>query len=153
MDFFSACDQMAELVEESIRDLVGTPEGGETVRMGADLTPTKKIDQVAEDCVLAIPEENTRSARFLSVKRREKSSSRENGARFFLTRLTGRSMLLPGSPFMRCPSRMRKRGIPRRHMCETLQAGRPSLQKKENLRGVITSPSAYRRSVISTNAQ
>jgi len=36
MDFFSACDQMGRLVEESIRDLVGTQEGGETVRMGAD---------------------------------------------------------------------------------------------------------------------
>ena len=43
---------MGRQVEESIRGLVGTTEGGETVRMGADLTPTKKIDQVAEDCVL-----------------------------------------------------------------------------------------------------
>ena len=49
MEFLSACNQMADLVEESIRDLVGTPEGGITVRMGADLTPTKKIDEVAED--------------------------------------------------------------------------------------------------------
>jgi myo-inositol-1(or 4)-monophosphatase len=49
MEFLSACNEMAVLVEESIRDLVGTPDGGETVKMGADLTPTKKIDQVAED--------------------------------------------------------------------------------------------------------
>jgi myo-inositol-1(or 4)-monophosphatase len=58
MDFFSACNQMGDLVEESIRDLVGTPAGGETVRMGADLTPTKKIDQVAEDCVVAFLNEH-----------------------------------------------------------------------------------------------
>ena len=57
MEFFSACDQMARMVEESIQDLVGTPEGGETVKMGADLTPTKKIDQVAEDCVIGFLKE------------------------------------------------------------------------------------------------
>ena len=51
MEFLSACNQMAEEVEESIRDLIGTPEGGRTVRMGADLTPTKLIDQRAEDCI------------------------------------------------------------------------------------------------------
>ena len=54
MEFLSACNQMAELVEESIRDLAGTPEGGVTVKMGADLTPTKKIDQVAEDCIIIL---------------------------------------------------------------------------------------------------
>jgi myo-inositol-1(or 4)-monophosphatase len=52
MEFLSACNQMAEIVEEAIRPLVGTPEGGVTVKMGADLTPTKKIDQVAEDCIV-----------------------------------------------------------------------------------------------------
>jgi myo-inositol-1(or 4)-monophosphatase len=58
MEFLSACDQMAELVQESIRDLAGTSEGGKIVKMGADLTPTKKIDQVAEDCVVAYLQEH-----------------------------------------------------------------------------------------------
>ncbi len=58
MEFLSACNQMAELVQESIRDLVGTPEGGEIVKMGADLTPTKKIDQVAEDCIVTYLQEH-----------------------------------------------------------------------------------------------
>ena len=58
MDFLSACDEMAQQVEESIRTLVGTPKGGEIVKMGADLTPTKKIDQVAEDCILKFLREN-----------------------------------------------------------------------------------------------
>lgn len=52
MEFLSACDQMARMVEDAIADLKGTPAGGETVRMGADLTPTKRIDQAAEDCVV-----------------------------------------------------------------------------------------------------
>jgi len=52
MEFLSACGEMARSVEDAIADLVGTPRGGETIRMGADLTPTKRIDQVAEDCVV-----------------------------------------------------------------------------------------------------
>lgn len=51
-DFFSACSQMAELVEDRINTLIGTTEGGKTVKMGADLTPTKLIDKVAEDCII-----------------------------------------------------------------------------------------------------
>jgi myo-inositol-1(or 4)-monophosphatase len=57
-DFFSACSQMAGLVEESIDGLVGTSRGGKTVRMGADGTPTKLIDQVAEDCIIGYLKEN-----------------------------------------------------------------------------------------------
>jgi myo-inositol-1(or 4)-monophosphatase len=58
MEFLSACNQMADVVQESICDLVGTPEGGKTVGMGADLTPTKLLDQVAEDCILHFLQKN-----------------------------------------------------------------------------------------------
>ena len=40
-------------VDDAIHDLVGTSEGGREIRMGADGTPTKSIDQVAEDCIVA----------------------------------------------------------------------------------------------------
>lgn len=52
MDFFTACTGIAGLVEESIAQYAGVPEGGVVVGMGADRTPTKKIDQVAEDAVI-----------------------------------------------------------------------------------------------------
>jgi myo-inositol-1(or 4)-monophosphatase len=52
MEFISSCEDMARAVHDAIAGLVGTPEGGVTVKMGADLTPTKKIDQVAEDVIL-----------------------------------------------------------------------------------------------------
>jgi myo-inositol-1(or 4)-monophosphatase len=52
MDFLSACNEMAALVRESIRPLIGSPEGGHVLHMGADRTPTERIDQVAEDCVI-----------------------------------------------------------------------------------------------------
>lgn len=52
MDFLCSCNKMADLVRENIRPLVGSPEGGQVLHMGADRTPTEKIDQVAEDCVI-----------------------------------------------------------------------------------------------------
>jgi myo-inositol-1(or 4)-monophosphatase len=52
MDFIRACDDVAEGVRVAIADLVGKPEGGVHIKMGADGTPTKKIDQVAEDIVV-----------------------------------------------------------------------------------------------------
>ena len=58
MDFLSACNEIAALVRESIRPLVGSPDGGQVIRMGADHTPTEKIDQVAEDCVIGYVREN-----------------------------------------------------------------------------------------------
>jgi myo-inositol-1(or 4)-monophosphatase len=58
MDFFIACDRIAELVNTAISPYTGVPSGGEVVRMGADLTPTKKIDQVAEDVVVRFLQEN-----------------------------------------------------------------------------------------------
>jgi myo-inositol-1(or 4)-monophosphatase len=52
MEFLTACEEIARTVTDAIADLKGTPAGGETVAMGADLTPTKRIDKVAEDCVV-----------------------------------------------------------------------------------------------------
>ncbi len=51
MDFIEACREMRDAVQDAVSGLVGTPEGGEFVCMGADGTPTKRIDQAAEDIV------------------------------------------------------------------------------------------------------
>lgn len=53
MDFFSACTTIAASVTDAITPLVGTEEGGTYVCMGADGTPTKLIDKVAEDIIIA----------------------------------------------------------------------------------------------------
>jgi len=53
MDFFLACNSMAESVKNAITPLCGTEEGGRMVGMGADGTPTKHIDKVAEDLIIA----------------------------------------------------------------------------------------------------
>ena len=52
MEFIRACDDLAGAVSDAVAGMVGTPEAGEFVRMGADGTPTKLIDQVAEDIVV-----------------------------------------------------------------------------------------------------
>jgi myo-inositol-1(or 4)-monophosphatase len=51
-DFFNFCEEMGDKVEDAVRDLVGTPSGWESVGMGADGTPTRRLDRVAEDCIL-----------------------------------------------------------------------------------------------------
>lgn len=54
MEFIRACDDVAGgAVRDAVAGMAGTPEaGGAYVRMGADGTPTKKIDQVAEDLIV-----------------------------------------------------------------------------------------------------
>jgi myo-inositol-1(or 4)-monophosphatase len=52
-DLKRLCDSIAEDVFDSIHGMVGTPAGGVVVEMGADGTPTKSIDKVAENAVLS----------------------------------------------------------------------------------------------------
>lgn len=52
------CDAVAESVSVSTRSLVGDPASGDVLEMGADGTPTKMIDRMAEDAALAVLEES-----------------------------------------------------------------------------------------------
>ena len=52
MDFFSACNLIAASVRDAVLPLCGTDEGGRVVGMGADGTPTKLIDKIAEDIII-----------------------------------------------------------------------------------------------------
>ena len=49
MEFLACCEEIARAVEDIVRDMAKTPEGRQVVRTGAAGTPTRKIDQVAED--------------------------------------------------------------------------------------------------------
>jgi myo-inositol-1(or 4)-monophosphatase len=66
MDFFCACERMAEQVTTAIAPYTGVPAGGEIIGMGADRTPTKKIDKVAEDAVIQYLQENALCDRLIS---------------------------------------------------------------------------------------
>ncbi|MEI7858045.1 MAG: bifunctional fructose-bisphosphatase/inositol-phosphate phosphatase [Methanomicrobiales archaeon] len=98
MEFLSACNQMAAEVEESISDLVGTPKGGVMVRMGADLTPTKLIDQVAEDCILHFLKENPLCRLLISEEAGKVEFNGEKGA-IFLDPVDGTFNAVAGIPF------------------------------------------------------
>ena len=58
--------KMAEQVEKAVAPLVGTPDAGEIIKMGADGTPTKLIDLVAEDEAIDVLENTDRPVTIIS---------------------------------------------------------------------------------------
>lgn len=62
----SLCDKAAGAVASAIREMVGTLAAGQKVDMGADGTPTKRIDRAAENAVLETLRASRLSFRVLS---------------------------------------------------------------------------------------
>ena len=98
MDFLRSCNEMAALVRESIRPLVGSPEGGQVIRMGADRTPTEKIDQVAEDCVIGYVREHDLCALLISEEAGKVPVDGGKGT-IFLDPIDGTYNAVAGIPF------------------------------------------------------
>ena len=53
-EFFSLCETAAARIKDALVPLVGTEYGAEELCMGADNTPTERLDKIAEDIVLEI---------------------------------------------------------------------------------------------------
>ncbi|MDK2974365.1 MAG: monophosphatase [Methanofollis sp.] len=66
MDFIKWCGDLAEQVGEAVKDLADSPAGAQYIRMGADGTPTERIDQAAEECVVAALREDPFCSRLIS---------------------------------------------------------------------------------------
>jgi myo-inositol-1(or 4)-monophosphatase len=98
MEFLSACDKMAQLVGERIRPCVGTPEGGDVVRMGADGTPTQQIDQVAEDAVVTYLQEHPLCSILISEEAGKVEINGGEGT-IFLDPVDGTYNAVTGIPF------------------------------------------------------
>jgi myo-inositol-1(or 4)-monophosphatase len=113
---------MAELVEESIRDLAGTSEGGVTVKMGADLTPTKKIDQVAEDCIISFLQEHHLCS-FLVSEEAGKVKFQGNGGTIFLDPVDGTFNALAGIPFYALSIAYAEHGVVQQAFIRNLASG------------------------------
>jgi len=122
MEFLSACNEMAELVEESIRDLAGTPEGGVTVKMGADLTPTKKIDQVAEDCIISYLQDDPLCSLLVSEEA-GKVKFQGNGGTIFLDPVDGTFNALAGIPFYALSIAYAEHGVVQQAFVRNLASG------------------------------
>ncbi len=122
MEFLSACNQMAEMVEESIRDLIGTSQGGKTVRMGADLTPTKLIDQVAEDCILHYLAENPLCRLLISEEAGKVEFKGEQGT-IFLDPVDGTFNAVAGIPFYALSMAYAEKGLIQQAFVRNLSSG------------------------------
>lgn len=98
MKFLSACEEMAELVRTAIADLVDTEDGDQFIRMGADGTPTKKIDQIAEDLVVEYLTTHRLCRTLISEECGKKEIGGEKGT-IFLDPVDGTYNALSGIPF------------------------------------------------------
>ncbi len=98
MEFLSACEEMAELVGTAIADLVDTEDGDQFIRMGADGTPTKKIDQIAEDLVVEYLTTHRLCRTLISEECGKMDIGGEKGT-IFLDPVDGTYNALSGIPF------------------------------------------------------
>jgi myo-inositol-1(or 4)-monophosphatase len=98
MEFLACCEEMACGVEEIVGDLVARREGGRFVRIGADGTPTRQIDQAAEDFIV----EYLRGRALCRTLVSEECGKREMGGErgtIFLDPVDGTHNALAGIPF------------------------------------------------------
>lgn len=72
MSFYELCSDVAGAITQAVSGLVGKPEAGEIIRIGADGTPTEKIDEAAENAALPVLEADGRSMRIVSEEMGEK---------------------------------------------------------------------------------
>lgn len=72
MSFYELCNDVASAIQQAVSGLVGKPEAGVTLRIGADGTPTENIDEVAENAALSVLEADGRSMRLVSEELGEK---------------------------------------------------------------------------------
>lgn len=83
--------------------LIGKPEAGVTLRIGADGTPTEKIDEVAENAALSVLEEDGRSMRFVSEELGEKIIGKKPEFTFVLDPIDGTFNAVNNIPFFCVP--------------------------------------------------
>ncbi len=98
MEFLSSCKEMAVMVQDAIEDLAGNPGGGEVVGMGADGTPTKKIDLVAEDCIISYMHDHPLCRTLISEEAGVVSMEGDAGT-VFLDPVDGTFNAIAGIPF------------------------------------------------------
>ena len=122
MNFLSACDEMAVRVRDEIRPFVGSPNGGEILRMGADHTPTERIDQVAEDCVIRYIREHALCAMIISEEAGKVPIGGGKGT-IFLDPVDGTYNAVTGIPFYALSLAWAEGGIIRKAFVQDLATG------------------------------
>lgn len=98
MDFQTVCELIARAVADTIGPLIGSPEAGRNIRMGADGTPTKHIDLVAEECVLEYLARYPLSRTLISEEAGKVAMEGDRGT-IFLDPIDGTYNAVAGIPF------------------------------------------------------
>ncbi|MCX9011109.1 MAG: bifunctional fructose-bisphosphatase/inositol-phosphate phosphatase [Candidatus Methanoperedens sp.] len=101
--FYNLCNDAAEAVEQAVSGLIGKPEAGVTLRIGADGTPTENIDEAAEKAALKVLESGNRSMRFVSEELGEKIIGKRPEFTFVLDPIDGTFNAVHGIPFYCVP--------------------------------------------------
>ncbi len=83
--------------------MIGKPEAGVTLRIGADGTPTEKIDETAENAALSVLEKDGRAMRFVSEELGEKIIGRKPEFTFVLDPIDGTFNAVNNIPFFCVP--------------------------------------------------
>jgi len=98
----SVAIKMADQVERAVSPLVGTEDAGEIIKMGADGTPTKLIDLVAEDEAVGVLQSTGRPVTIISEEIGVLHINREGeepGIIFVVDPLDGTSNAIRNIPF------------------------------------------------------
>ena len=98
MDFQTVCDLIACAVADAIGPLIGTPDAGRNIGMGADGTPTKYIDLVAEECIIGHLSRYPLCRTLISEEAGKVTMEGEDGT-IFLDPLDGTYNAVAGIPF------------------------------------------------------
>jgi myo-inositol-1(or 4)-monophosphatase len=101
--YYDLCCKVAIAIEKAVSGLIGKPEAGITLRIGADGTPTEKIDEVAENAALHVLEEDGRSMRFVSEELGEKIIGGKPEFTFVLDPIDGTFNAVNNIPFFCVP--------------------------------------------------
>jgi len=101
--FYKLCSDVAEAVQHAVSELVGKPEAGEILRMGADGTPTERIDEVAENAALRVLEKSNMSMRLVSEELGEKVIGKKPELTVVLDPIDGTFNAVNNIPFFCVP--------------------------------------------------
>jgi len=93
------CDGMAKSVATSIKEMVGDPTSGQVTEMGADGTPTKRIDQIAESMAFEFLERSGIEFTILSEEMGKKVVGENPKYFIYLDPLDGTFNAINGIPF------------------------------------------------------
>ena len=103
MSYYELCNDVAASIKTAVSRLIGKPEAGITLRIGADGTPTEKIDEVAENAALSVLEADGRSMLLVSEELGEKRIGGKPEFTFVLDPIDGTFNAVNNIPFFCVP--------------------------------------------------